>query len=182
MAYFGLSQQMSVPTMPKLHNINFHHGHDKREFAKLTKISNYINTIEHIVNVCKTNNDFPCEAYGVELLEKLKYILELRLGSDGVVMNNVSILIGESIDHILTLAHEYIKTGKYSINETLMSKQYTSEELQNLDDYSKTELIRHGFGDTELYNEPKTLITVSAKIPEGKIPPNLPPIMMGTQE
>jgi hypothetical protein len=144
---------------PTLHNVGLKNAHDKKEFAKLTKISNYINTIEHIVNVCKSKGNFPCESYGVELLEKLKYILELRLGSDKVIMNNASILIGESIDHILSLSHEYIKSGKYALGETYMNKQYSQDEYNNLDNYSKDELLRYGL-------EPKLILPPMPTIPK----------------
>jgi hypothetical protein len=159
------------PMQSTLHNVNLKNAHDKKEFAKLTKISNYINTIEHIVNVCKSKSDFPCEAYGIELLEKLKYILELRLGSDKIIMNNASILIGESIDHILALSHEYIKTGKYALGETYMSNKYNKDDFDKLDDYSKNELLRYGL-------EPKPIPT-SEVVGSLTLKANLPPTVTG---
>jgi hypothetical protein len=98
--------------IPNIYNMPFD-KHDKREFGKLAKVSNYINSIESIIEKCKAQKNWPYVHYGMELLEKLKYIMELRLGSEQHTFNNASILIGQSVTCLMNLAHEYVKNGNY---------------------------------------------------------------------
>lgn len=111
MAFYG--NMYSQSSIPQMYNLNLN-KHDKKEFSKLTKISNYINEIETIINYCKANNNFACVSYGTELLMKLNYLMELRLGSNKIIFNNATIPIGESIYRVLQLASEYINNAKYA--------------------------------------------------------------------
>lgn len=101
--------------MPSIYNVSLGH-HDKKEFAKLAKISNYINAITEMISVFTEKKIWPYVHYGKELLEKLNYVLELRLGSDEYTFNNASILIGQSVTCLMNLAYEYVKNGRYYLS------------------------------------------------------------------
>lgn len=140
---------------PSIYNLNMD-SHDKREFGKLAKVSNYINAIESIIAKSETLKNWAYVSYGKELLEKLKYIMELRLGSDEYTFNNASILIGQSVTCLLQLANEYIKGGNYYLSED-HKKKYN---MSLISDDQKADLYRHGFTNGKYMDPTKGEIDV----------------------
>jgi hypothetical protein len=129
---------------PGLYSLDLSH-HDKHEFAKLTKVSNYINTIEELIKKFSELKIWPYVNWGKTILERLKYILELRLGSDEHTFNNASILIGQTVTSILQHAHEYINNGLYYLNKGVLGQQFSKSSITEDEKYN---LQRHGFVDT----------------------------------